>query len=125
MHTAPTVWLVISFNLISLLHLIIHVINLIKLYINLSLIYRLIFEEIPLTIEGVCVATNVAGVERKYFKIKLLSLDRTNEILENSVNEEQLDEHSDLTSDEIDEIRVLRHDFVTREKKRIREQQKV
>ena len=91
----------------------------------MSLIYRLIFEEIPLTIEGVCVATNVAGVERKYFKIKLLSLDRTNEILENSVNEEQLDEHSDLTSDEIDEIRVLRHDFVTREKKRIREQQKV
>ena len=52
-------------------------------------------------------------------------MDRTNEILENSVNEEQLDEHLDLTSDEIDEIRVLRHDFVTREKKRIREQQKV
>ncbi len=33
---------------------------------------RVIFEEPPLTIHGVCVATNIAGVDRHFFKIKLL-----------------------------------------------------
>ena len=33
---------------------------------------RVIFEEPPRTIQGVCVATNVAGVDRQLFKIKFL-----------------------------------------------------
>ena len=33
---------------------------------------RVIFEEPPLTIHGVCVATSIAGVGRHFFKIKLL-----------------------------------------------------
>ena len=40
-----------------------------KLYLHIS---RVIFEEPPLTIHGVCVATSIAGVDRQFFKIKLL-----------------------------------------------------
>ena len=40
-----------------------------KLYLDIS---RVIFEDPPLTIHGVCVATSIAGVDRQFFKIKLL-----------------------------------------------------
>ena len=33
---------------------------------------RTIFESPPLSLQAVCVATNVAGVDRKFFNIKLL-----------------------------------------------------
>ena len=37
-----------------------------------NILSRVIFEEPPLTIHGVCVATSIAGVGRHFFKIKLL-----------------------------------------------------
>ena len=37
-----------------------------------ALLTRTIFESPPLSLQAVCVATNVAGVDRKFFNIKLL-----------------------------------------------------
>ena len=87
---------------------------------------RLIFENSPLSIDGVCVATNIAGVDRKYFKIKLLSLDKAQELLEpdNDGNGTAVAK-DDLTEEDIHELRQLRHSYYQQEKKRVREQLKV
>jgi len=49
-------------------------------------------------------------------------LDRTNELIDKNLYKEQLDEHSDsnsnLTIEEIAEIRILRHNFDAKEKKK-------
>ena len=95
--------------------------------LNVKIIFRMIFEEKPLTISGLCMATNVAGTLKKYFTIKLLSLETTRILLnedynivkkKNTVNDDM------LTELDLEEIRHLRHQYDIKENKRIREQLK-
>ena len=93
--------------------------------------FRLIFEQQPLTISGLCIATNVAGTLRKHFTIKLLSLEKTRKLLQENYkpverNYTGSDNYNNiLTELDLEEIKHLRHQYDIKENKRIREQLKV
>ena len=96
----------------------------------------MIFEEPPDTIEGVCTATTIEGSGSKLFKIKLLSQIRTNVLLSNKtfrrkvlaelVGNDTFDgEDYDVVEFNVERIRQLREANEEKERKRVRERDKV
>ena len=81
----------------------------------------LIFEKSPLTIDGVCIATNIAGEEKKYFKIQLLSHEKSSELIEGSGDTDEVN----IKNINIEEIRKLRNSYHKMEKRRVFDQLKV
>ena len=75
-------------------------------------------------------ATNIAGTLKKYFTIKLLSLETTRILLHEDYDPVEkkntvYDESDNLLTElDLEEIRQLRHQYDIKENKRIREQLK-
>ena len=85
--------------------------------------HHIIFEQSPLTIDGVCIATNIAGEEKKYFKIRLLSHQRSTKLIESGESGDDDDEN--MENIDIEELRQLRHSFDRKAWKRLLQQLKV
>ena len=97
---------------------------------------RLVFEEPPDEIIGVCQATTIKGSFSGFFTIKLLSKTTTNNLLSNSSFKKQIlfDIFGNKTLDEegkkmveinVEKIRKLREANEEKERKRVRERDKV
>ena len=98
--------------------------------------FRLIFEDPPDTIEGVCVATTIEGSRSKLFKIRLLSQITTNILLSNKTfrrkvlgelggNDTFDGEDYEVVEFNVERIRQLREANEEKERKRVRERDKV
>merc|ERR1711892_1034150 len=92
---------------------------------------RLIFEDPPDTIEGVCMATTIEGSQSKLFKIKLLSQITTNILLSNKsfrnkvfgdlIGNDTVDaEDYHMVEFNVERIRQLRQANEEKERKRVR-----
>ena len=93
---------------------------------------RLVFEDPPNTIEGVCIAENPQGSRSQQFKVKLLSTVTTNILLSNKSFRKKLfgndsfeEADYEMVEFNVERIRELREANEEKERKRVRERDKV